>query len=276
MADKRIIIFTDPHLCHFNWYGVTSEDRLTRMISQLTEYDEKHPYDEVICLGDSSLDFWTGVDGGSFTEHGINNTKNFIINFLSKLGKPFYLLPGNHEQYDNEYWLQFVGRPRQDSFVIGDYLFITCDTYLDPVNQSDGIYTPVDVDFVKQKIAENPKHPVIILSHGFEINNETSQFFELLKNEKRIVGLFQGHDHKTFVENLGEKADNICIYHAGHFSFTGDTLENQMWGFCDVILGEEGVSVKYIEPGNDVIVNSDTVNYPQREFAEFFMPRRDK
>lgn len=276
--EKRVIICSDVHLCHIDWYGVSCEERLERMVAQLNEYYEKNSYEKIIFLGDYSLDFWAWDIGGSYVREGLSNTSLFIEKFASELKAPYYMLPGNHEQYSYKKWKEITGSDREDAFVLGGYLFISCDTFsgeLDPDYHTDGTYVPVNLDFVKQKLCEHPDLPVILCSHWFDTEKEPPEFFEFIKTEKRITGLFEGHDHKCTVTDLGERADNVCIYHDGHFSYSGGTLEEQMWGFCDVILGEKGVNVKYVEPENMIIENSVEKAYPLNERNLLFMPRRD-
>jgi len=285
IEEKRVIVLTDTHLSSTEWYGISSEERMERLIAQLKEYDKRNPFDEIIVLGDISLDYAGG--NGSLENGGtVNDSKNFIDNYLKQLGKTYYILPGNHEQHDNDTWKGFVGEDRQFSFVSGGYLFIACDTFYSAEGY-DWAYTPVDVDFVKEEMAKYPDLPVVILAHGFKMESESAEFKELLKTEDRIVGMFQGHDHLAWVETLGEDLGNLSIYHSGQYAYTDGNPYDIRWGFCDVILGENGISIKYVQPSNTMLVppeaypdsvyadrnNFAKIRFPYEEIVEFFMSK---
>lgn len=239
-------------------------------------YDRRNPFDEIIYLGDLSLDF-LGTNGnyrGDYQISGHSYAKDFVDLLREKTGKTCYFIPGNHDVYENETWKGFVGQDRQFSFVSGGYLFIACDNFEDPEGD-DATYSKTDVAFIEREMAKYPDLPVVILAHGFIMDNESkwnSAFIELLKND-RIVGLFQGHDHKAFVEDLSSYGIDKAIYHAGQFFYTETKpLGTQMWGFCDVILGADGINVKYIEPSVIYEINNSRVNYPYTESLEYFIP----
>ena len=39
-----MIFCSDVHLCHIDWYGRSSADRMDNMINQLNEYYDKIPF----------------------------------------------------------------------------------------------------------------------------------------------------------------------------------------------------------------------------------------
>ncbi|MGN1081826.1 MAG: metallophosphoesterase family protein [Acutalibacteraceae bacterium] len=280
MKKTRILFCSDVHLCHINWYGRTSEDRMQNMVDDLNNYLSEKPYEKIVFLGDYSLDFWVCREGGTWLNSHLSNTDNFIKKYASQLKAPYYMAPGNHEQYGYEDWLKIVGTPRDDSFVLGGYLFVSCDNFsgdLDPKQHSDGVYVPTKLDFIKKAMDENPGLPVILCGHYFDWNIEPDEFFDFLKNEKRITALFCGHDHRTEVTDLGERADHVCIYHDGHYSYSGDgkTPLDIMWGFCDVTLSDEGIDVKYVEPENTVEFKKKPLEHKYREQNHVFFKRRD-
>ena len=53
----RIILASDIHHCHVTWYGVSSEERMERLVTHLNDEYERNPYDVILFLGDYSLDF---------------------------------------------------------------------------------------------------------------------------------------------------------------------------------------------------------------------------
>lgn len=118
--ESRIIVCSDVHYCHIDWYGVSCSDRLNKMVQDINDYKLKKYYEKILFLGDYSLDFWAWDIGGSYVRDGISNTSNFIDKIASKLDAPYYMLPGNHEQYGNKKWKEITGNNRQDAFFSED------------------------------------------------------------------------------------------------------------------------------------------------------------
>lgn len=281
MKETRIIFCSDVHLCHLEWYGRSSADRMGNMIDDLNKFYDEKPYEKVIFLGDYSLDHWGWSSGGSWLNDGVCNTENFIKHYAHYLKAPYYLAPGNHEQYGFEKWQEITGTPRDDSFVIGGYLFISCDNYageLDPDHHSDGIYTLTKLDYIKEKMEEYPDLPVILCGHYFNIEKEPEEFFTFLKEEKRITLLVCGHDHGNEITDLGERAGHVCVYHTGHYSYAGLKKKPMelMWGFCETLLTEKGVDIRYVEPENTFVYENKVVKHGYREQKHAFFRRRDR
>ena len=127
-------------------------------------------------------------------------------------------------------------------------------------------------------MAEYPEYPVILCGHFFDKSKEPEEFFEFLKEEKRITLLICGHDHLVMIEDLGEKAGNVCIYHDGHYSYSGreeDGAPVFKWGYCEAVLGDEGIEVVYVEPSNTIVVQDSPVVHERREQQRRFFKRRD-
>ncbi len=281
MKKTRIIFCSDMHLCHKDWYGRSPKERIDNLIQNLNEFYDKNPYEKIIFLGDYSLDHWGTKEGGSWLHEGVSNTANFKRDYASRLKAPYYMCPGNHEQYGYEHWLEIVGTPRDDAFTVGGYLIITCDNYagiLEPTEPSDCLYSVTKIDFIKEKMAEHPCLPVILCGHYFDWNKEPPEFLEFLKNENRITLIVCGHDHRTEITDLGERAGNLCIYHDGHYSFSGDskTPYDVMWGFTECYLTELGIEMRYIEPENTINYKNTVLEHKFRTQNRAFFRRRDK
>lgn len=279
MKETRVIVCSDVHLCHKEWYGISSEERMDNLILKLNDFCAKKPCEKIVFLGDYSLDFWAWEIGGSYLANNVNNAERFIKEYASKLKINCHFHPGNHEQYGYEKWVEMTGNKRDDSFVVGGYLFVMSDNFsgiLDPNFNTDGEYTLTKLDFIKSQMEKHPNLPVIICSHFFDTKKEPSEFFNFIKSEKRIVALFCGHDHLCYIEDLGEKADNVCVYHDGHFSHSGThNPADFMWGFCEVLLSNDGASVCYVEPENTYKHCRKTVNHHYGEKHRAFFKRRN-
>lgn len=281
MSQTRVIFCSDVHLCHQQWCGRTSEQRMDRMIGQLNAHYEERPYEKLVFLGDYSLDYWKWDVKGSWLERGVSESQRFARDYASRLKAPYYMLPGNHEQYGEALWQQLVGMPRKDYFVVGGYLIICCDNFageLDPVEHSDGVYSVTDLDFVRKAMAQHPDLPVILCAHYFDIEDkEPEAFYTFLKEEKRITLLICGHDHIVEITDLGEQAGHVCLYHDGQFSYAGGRQSpvDNMWGFCEAVLTDKGVEMVYIEPENDIKVGGKPYHHDYTEKCRKFFPRRD-
>ncbi|MBP3332639.1 MAG: metallophosphoesterase [Clostridia bacterium] len=280
MKETRLIFCSDVHLCHVDWYGRTSADRMKNMVENLNKFYDEKPYEKIIFLGDYSLDHWAWNIGGSWLREGVSNTENFIKDFACRLKAPYYMAPGNHEQYGYENWKKITGTPRDDAFTLGGYLIISCDNFsgiLDPDFHSDGEYTPTKIDFIEEKLAKYPDMPVILCGHFFDMTKESDEFFELLRTEKRITLLVCGHDHINEITDLGESAGNVILYHDGHYSYAGGNRapESLMWGFCATLLSDEGTDIKFVEPENTVLLGGKAHEHKYREQNHVFVKRRD-
>ena len=253
---------------------------MENMIENFNRMYDQDPYEKIIFLGDYSLDFWAWDIGGSFLREGVSYTDKFIKNYANRLKTDYYMAPGNHELYGYENWKKITGTPRDDAFIAGGYLIISCDNFsgvLDPDYHSDGIYSPTKLDFVREKMEEYPEYPVILCGHFFDTTKEPEAFFEFLKNEKRITLLVCGHDHIAGIEELGEKAGNVSIFHDGHYSYSGVQDEagpKFMWGYCEAVLDDEGIDIMYVEPSNKIMVQDVTVLHNYREQHRRFFRRR--
>lgn len=147
--EKRIIIASDAHFCHIDWYGVPTRERIERMARDLNAEYERDPYEFILFLGDYSLDHWKWLIKGSYLARGICNTTDFINTCCCDLPTPYYMIAGNHEQYGDAKWREITGFPRSFTVECGNYVFILWDSYgadLDPTEHSDGTYTPMDIE----------------------------------------------------------------------------------------------------------------------------------
>lgn len=255
-SPTHIIMMSDIHLEDYNnWYGMNSFKRIEKMTDDLIAFDKENPYDHLMILGDMSLDFWRYSPGGSYVNKGVSNTKNLIDNYLSKIDATKYYLPGNHEQYSHQKWKEITGYDRQYSVVIDGWLFIMLDAFsgvLDPDYDFDGMYVNMNVDFIKSEMAKHPNLPVVLCAHYFDINKENYEFYNLLNTEKRIVCLFEGHDHTNTIDTLPPLLGSKKVFHVGNFSYNkaGDSFENCSWGWRNLYLTEDSITIDYYTPKN--------------------------
>ncbi|MBQ3927775.1 MAG: discoidin domain-containing protein [Clostridia bacterium] len=274
----NILMVTDVHLCHLDWYGMSSPDRMEKMIEDLNEYRENYGYKAILFLGDYSLDFWETGILGSWRHKEISNTANFLNDYADNLDcKDWYIIPGNHEQYGYELWKDITGFDRQYYLKIGGYLIFMLDNFhgdLDPDTDNHGVYTPTDLDFIQEVMDENPDMPVILCAHYFDIAKEEAEGtgFRDLVCDDRVVALFCGHDHVRTVQNLGPNYANKIIFHCGQYSYTKSTITQCPWGWRPVELSEEGITVEYYAPQSTVVDGGKTIEIDEDFLEEIFVP----
>ncbi|MBP3323519.1 MAG: hypothetical protein J6M16_04935 [Clostridia bacterium] len=58
MDRKRVLVASDIHLCHVDWYGMENSKRVKRFIEDVKKEYEKDPFEMLLLLGDYSLDHW--------------------------------------------------------------------------------------------------------------------------------------------------------------------------------------------------------------------------
>ncbi|MBQ8005368.1 MAG: metallophosphoesterase [Clostridia bacterium] len=280
MREKRFLIASDIHLCHIEWYGVSTNERMERFVRQVKEEYERAPFEALLLLGDYSLDHWAWNIQGSYLARGKSYTKEFIDGYVSKLkelGVPMAVIAGNHEQYGEEKWHEITGFSRRDHLVCGNILFILIDSYgadLDPTEHSDGTFVPADAGYIKELMAKYPDTNVILCSHYFDPTRESQEFKNLVRENNRILCLICGHVHKSNVVELGEEWGNKALLYTGNYSYCGvkDAPPTaSMWGFRDLNIGEGKLSSRYITPENEIVYEEKKIVHPYGTQDEYKM-----
>ena len=279
MSRTRILIASDIHWCHLEWYGVSNEERMERFVRHVEEEYQKDPFEALLLLGDYSLDHWKWGIKGCWLSEGRSNTKLFadrVLSRLKALDVPMAVIGGNHEQYGNVLWKELTGFTRTDAVTVGDYLFILPDTFgadLDPAEHSDGTYSGVDMDFIRAQMARYPDKKVILCAHHFDPARECEDFKKLVCEDDRVLCLFGGH--RSNVVELGEEWGNKALLYTGNYSYNGGGKPPQesMWGFRDLILTEDTLTSRYITPANTITVKEERIEHPygyQDEYTRKF------
>lgn len=256
---KRILLISDVHNCHKDWYGVSNDERMERFVRHLHEEYAREPYEMILFLGDYSLDFWQWDEKGCYVDHQESRTQEFVEKYVRRLPAPWYMIAGNHEQYGEEKWKEITGCSRQGAVTVGDWLFVMLDGFganLDPDFHSDGTFTPIDVSFVRAQMEKHPNHKVVLCSHHFDHRYETDEGKALIQ-DPRIVCLFAGHVHLSrIVDFLGKK-----LIWTGNYSYSSEKDPMQsMWGYREAILSEDSITTRYITPENTVVLDGKEIN----------------
>ncbi len=239
------MIVSDVHNCHVDWYRMTNGERMADLVRCVREARAARRYDGTLCLGDVSLDFWAFNEGGSFLWNPpVSRTREFMEKVKPAFPEPFYIVPGNHEQYAPGDWLRITGRPREQIVRTDFAVFVLLDAFsgsLGPKENSDGTYLPLNVSLIRDALSSPGGRPVFLLAHWFDMERESAEFKAVLRENPRIRALFCGHDHRSFVGRTGEDAGNLPILHTGHFSYSGERDPWASWrGWRELIVREDG------------------------------------
>ncbi|MBQ8208869.1 MAG: metallophosphoesterase [Clostridia bacterium] len=271
MSRKRFLIASDIHLCHIDWYGVPTAERMERFVRHVKEEYERDPFEALLLLGDYSLDHWKWDIQGCFLTEGRSCTKEFADGYISQLfdlGIPMAMIAGNHEQYGYKKWNDITGYDRKDFILSDDILFILLDTFgadLDPAEHSDGTFIPADMEYIKMLMNMYPDKKVILCAHHFDPEKETEEFKTLVREDKRVLCLLGGHVHKSDVIDLGEKWGNKALLYTGNYSYCGikdASPTASMWGFRDLIIDGNTLESRYITPENDIVFEGESIHHP--------------
>jgi predicted MPP superfamily phosphohydrolase len=266
MKKTRIIIASDIHLCHTDWYGVPTAERMERLIKHLNDEYDRDPYETILFLGDYSLDHWNHGDVPGSYLTGTCNTKNFMEKYASRLKVPYSIfIAGNHEMYGHETWKEITGFGRRGSVVVGDYLFVvddTFDTNLDPTCDIDAVYTPLNIEFIRGEMDKYPDKKVLLCAHHLAFNMENPEAHDLVLDD-RVICMFSGHVHRSSVYTMPDDWNNKLLFRTGNYSYSKENPPMiSMWGFRDVYLSDDEVTSRYIVPENTIIYKGEEITIP--------------
>ena len=274
MESRRVLITSDIHCTDLEeWYGVSNRDRMEHWLRQVLEEHEKQPFDLIVILGDISLDYHQELTP---FQKGYSTAYLFMEMYASRLpeGVPVMVAAGNHEQFPEDVWRKITGCPRQDHRVLGDHLFIVADGFngdLGTVYDSSDRYVPMDADRIRELMEAHPHKYVWLLSHWFQMEDETEAFRRLVA-EPRVKGLFMGHSHDHRLIPPGPETGGKCIAQTGNFSYTmSGAHTGGFWGFRDLVLREDRAVSSYIMAESTVVLEEGKVTFPRRvsEVAEY-------
>ena len=277
----RILLVTDIHYCHEDYLGADMDQRISLMVNDINEEHKKDPLSMILFLGDYSLDHWKWQVQGSWLKEGKSYTKMFLDQYKSRLPDvPMFFVAGNHEQYGEALWQEISGNSRQGTMVLGDNLFIMWDSYggeLDPDYHHDGVYTPMDVAWVRAQMDAHPDKSVFLVSHYFNAAQESEAAAALIA-DKRVICLFAGHNHKSGITTLGAKFGYKTLIFCGNYSQSNGADADpgdDMWGFRELILTETNAVSHYIVPENYYAYGGNTyhVDYHYQNVASFKLYR---
>ena len=92
-------------------------------------------------------------------------------------------------------------------------------------------------------------------SHFYDPRNESEEFKEFCKNEKRIIAMMCGHIHVSKVWDMREAFGKMMLM-TGNYSYSSEKpAEDSLWGFRDLILTDNSAESRYITVDADYIID---------------------
>ncbi len=264
-TNLRVLLTSDTHYTHLmEWYGTDEDTRMQHWVDTIKKEHAENPFDLILIMGDLSLDHW--ATGGSVINEGVSTAKVYLEKYVSQLPDdvPRFILAGNHEQFTNEQWFEMTGNYRSGTVLLGDTLFILLDNFsgeLDPDYHHDGIYTPVDVNYVRNMMAAYPDTDVYLVAHGFLTDKESADFKKLVASEDRIKGMFMGHTHLNDVVELGSDWGGKTIAQTGSFAYTRGQVRQSFWGFRELVITGDYAYSQYIMAESDANINGRDAHF---------------
>ena len=249
MEKKRVLLLSDLHYCQEEYGGIPRDEKAKRIVDFIRSEHEKAPLSAILFLGDYSLDHWAWNTKGTWLTEGKSYTKQFVETYLQDLPAPYFMLPGNHEQYGENLWQEITGFSRSGEMVVGDYLFILWDSFganLDPAEHSDGTYTPMDAEKIRRTMDQYPGKRVILCSHYFLPTLDSAEC--ALIRDERVVCLCMGHTHFSAVNIMSEDYGCKYVLQTGSWATTGPSGRFP-WGAREIWLEDDCVSSAYLVPG---------------------------
>ena len=245
----RILQITDTHYSTGNIYATPSQERMQQMVEWILEEHQKNPIDVIIHTGDVSYNnlYTEGTD--------TNFIQKFVDEFAAQLPCPIYAIPGNHDGYTDEQWMNAFGTKREFIVDTGDCVLAMLDTFGMPTDSNTGgTYKGPNIDCIKSAINLSNGRPVFLFGHHFNYTSDSAEVQSIIEDTPNIVGLFCGHKHIPSFTTYGTKPLVI----AGHMAFAmvnsspvltyDNTNSDAPWSYNVIDVIPSGLKVRNIKP----------------------------
>lgn len=275
MENYRILLTSDIHCTDLeDWYGVPNDERMERWLEDVLAEHAKQPFNLILINGDISLDYHARKTP---FEKGYSTGYLFMKMFVTRLpaGVPVLAAAGNHEQFPDQTWQKITGNSRQSHGVVGNHTFVMLDGFREALKttyDSGDVYSPMDVAYIRELMERYPQNYVWLISHYFDLEQETAEFKKLVAEDPRIKGLFMGHTHEHQLIPMGPEWGNKIIAQTGNYSYTMSGAANGgFWGFRDLVIEEDKAVSSYIMVDSDVILEEGPVHFDRwvNQIAEY-------
>jgi len=244
-------------------FGYTQEQKVSCVCQDILE--QTGPLDAVLVLGDLSIDDY------GFRNLPVNYCERFKKQCLDLLPCPSYVIAGNHDSYPNGIWKNIFGYDRQFSVKIGNAVFIMLDTFRQvPASGASGsAFTDVDIPFLERELAKYPNETIFLCAHYFREGNE--ELSRILKNNDRIICLFQGHTHINGVYRP-DSFQGKCLVDIGGYGYNGECVNGKWvfdrfdaawaWGYEVLEWDKSSVRMYHVKPKRVYHAGNGVFDYP--------------
>ena len=144
-----------------------------------------------------------------------------------------------------------------------------CEKYLSQIKSAGipiftvaGNHEQFNNDQWNQYAGNDRRGSVAIEGNLFSYKTESAEFKQLVREDDRIKGLFQGHTHENTVIDMGYDYNHKKICQTGQFSQFG-TLEeaskNNFWGFRELVITPDVAISNYIIAKTKFAIGGKTI-----------------
>jgi len=147
----------------------------------------------------NSKDILFTIITGDVTEKGLNSEIVQAKEILSKLKRPYFVIPGNHDtKWSESGCTKFIEEFGDDRFIffLNDYCFIGLNSGI-PLRGGGGHISIEDLDWLKNKLSQLSDETKIILAVHHQLDGEIDNSDEVIELLKRFNHTFVivGHGH---------------------------------------------------------------------------------
>ena len=242
--------------------GFTQQEKVACVLEDVS----KENPEAVLVLGDLSIDDY------SYRNLPKNYCRKFKKECMDKLPCPAYAIPGNHDSYPDDFWREIFGYGRQFSVKIGDAAFILLDTFSDVPAQgaSGSAFTGVDIQFLRRELEKYPTEIIFLCAHYFSAK-DTQDLEQILKENERIVCLFQGHTHMNEVIH-NDAFHSRCLIDIGGYGYFGESIDGKWlfdrfdpawaWGYQVLEWNDTAIRTYHVKPKRTYRGRNGVFPYP--------------
>ena len=231
-ADELKLIYPDAKasVASGTAFGMTQNAKVQKVYADIMEENRRSKLDGVLVLGDLSIDDY------DYRKLPHNYCRRFKEECMDKLPCPAYAIPGNHDSYTNDKWVEVFGYDRQYCVEFGESVFIMADTFAatpaNPSNPASGSpHTLLDADFLTECLEKYSGKNIFLCAHHFNADrtfDDTTK--QIIKDNPDIVCLFRGHVHINSVIELGEDFGGKQLIDIGGYGYSGRKVDGK-WDF---------------------------------------------
>ena len=248
-------------------FGKKQGEKVQKIYDDIMEENRRSPLDAVLVLGDLSIDDY------DYRNLPWNFCKKFKEECMDRLPCPSYAIPGNHDSYTNDKWVEVFGYDRQYAIeLVGDNVFIMADTFADtpanPANPASGSpHTKLDEAFLCECLEKYKGKKIFLCAHHFNADRTFEESTKkIIKENPDIVCLFRGHVHINSVIDLGEDFGGKQLIDIGGYGYSGRKVDGKWdfnvfdfswaWGYQIVEVYDDKIRTYHVKTDNHYVATN--------------------